>query len=207
MSGKTVGPWTSVNNCETWTDTTKMGLAVDRLGRKSQNPADYERLDNLDGTLFYVIDPASAEFEKVATTQIGRLSGVVGAVLNAQGRHLVVANLVGCPTVNFAANGPAWVGLSVTNRLTAKVADVVAGRMLTVDGKLTLGEDAVVAFDGAGKQMKNGKTYPIVTATGGIVGVPQLTADGDANYRLSLSADGKTLYAEYQHPGLLLLIR
>ena len=207
VSGRTVGPWSSVNNCETWTDKTKMGLAVDRLGRNSREPNDYERLDNLDGTLFFTLDLASTEFAELATTHVGCLSGVNDAVLNAQGRRLVVDSLVGCPTVNFAANGPDWEGLVVTNRLTAKVADVVAGRKLTVDGKLTLGPDAVIAFDGIGKFMKGGVSYPIVTATGGITGVPQVAAEEAANYRLTLSADGKTLSAEYQHPGLLLFIR
>lgn len=207
VSGRTVGPWSSVNNCATWTDTAKMGLAVDRLGRKSQDPADYERLDNLDGTLFYVVDPASAEFTEVATTQIGRLSGVDGAVLNAPNRRLVVGELVGCPTVNFAANGPDWEGLVVANRLTATVEDVVADRKLTVDGKLSLGPDAVIAFDGIGKSMKCGNSYPLASATGGITGVPRLAPDDESNYRLTLSTDGKTLSVVRIPTGTQVIIR
>ena len=47
----------------------------------------------------------------------------------------------------------------------------------------------------------------LVSATDGIAGVPKLATDGDANYKLTLSPDGKTLSAEYQHPGLMLLLK
>ena len=207
VAGKTVGPKDSVVHYPAWNGTTKLGLAYDRLGRKSEDPDDYERLDNSDGTLFTVLLPTSPEYAEKAMLRIERLSGVDGAVLNAPRRRLVVENLVGCPTVNFAASGLSFEGLEVTDRLTARVADLLAGKKLTVDGKLTLGDDAVIAFDGIGKQLKNGETYALVSATDGIVGVPKLATDGDANYKLTLSADGKTLSAEYQHPGLILLIK
>ncbi len=207
VSGKTVGPWSSVNNCATWTDETKMGLAVDRLGRKSQNPDDYERLDNLDGTLFYVVDPASAEFEEIATTQIGRLAGVDGAVLNAQGRRLVVADLVGCPAVNFAANGQVWEGLTITNRLTAKAADQVVGKVLTVDGKVTLGADAVIAFDDPDGQLQTGNSYPVISTTGGITGEARVSEGVGKRCRFVLSADGKSLSVFVIPTGTQVIIR
>ena len=211
VSGRTVGPKSSVKTCATWTDKTKMGLVYDRLGRLSNNPDDYERLvETGNGALFTLTDPSTPAYaalkERTTVRRMERLSGTAGAVLDAPSRHLVVRMLKGCPEVKTASSWLAEAGLSVTETFVARAADLAAGHGLVTDGKLDFAEGCTFALEGEFDALK-GQTSVVATAAKGIQGLPVMTGDVAAQFRLVKSEDGKTLSLEYIPNGTLVIFR
>ncbi|HNX36637.1 MAG TPA: hypothetical protein PKM57_18595 [Kiritimatiellia bacterium] len=210
VSGKTVGPYSTVKSCTTWTDATKMGLVYDRLGRLSNDPANYERLVNsADGELFTLTDKATAEYtalrEKTTARHLERLSGTSGAILNAVSRRLIVQELVGCPEVNTASDWLDEAGMTVTDSFTAQVTDLADGRHFTTDGKLIFDVGTTFELEGDVKPLKGAKTI-LATAANGIQGIPTVTGETALYFKVSKSADTKTLYLEYVSRGTMVTI-
>ena len=211
LSGRTVGPKVSVKTCATWTDKTKMGLVYDRQGRLSNNPDDYERLvETGNGALFTLTDPSTPAYaalkERTTVRRMERLSGTAGAVLDAPSRQLIVRMLKGCPEVKTASSWLAEAGLSVTETFVARAADLAAGHGVVTDGKLDFAEGATFALEGEFDALK-GKTSVVATAAKGIQGLPVVTGDAAAQFRLVKSEDGKTLSLEYIPNGTLVIFR
>jgi len=211
VSGTKVGPNATVKSCSTWTDHSKFGLVYDRLGRKSNDPANYERLVNTeDGALFTLTDPLTADYvalkAKLTDRSVERMIGHPGSVLNARGRRFRVETLVGCPTVNIATDWVADAGLTVTDSLTARTADILAMRHLTTDGTLAFDAGARVSLEGELRTLKPGD-YVLAVAGQAIETLPQLAAELEEDYRLVLSNDGKTLFLRRLPRGLVILVR
>lgn len=211
VSGITVGPNSTVKSCPTWTDATKMGLVYDCLGRMSNDPANYERLINsADGDLFTLTDRASAEFtalrEKTTVRHLERLSGTSGAILNAVSRRLIVQELAGCPEVHLASDWFDEAGVAVTNLFTARVTDLTAGHYFATDAQLIFDAGTTFELMGDVQPLKGAKTI-LATAANGIQGVPTVTGETAKHFRVSKSADTKTLYLEYVSRGTMVLIR
>ncbi len=211
VSGRAVGPNSSVKSCATWTDKTKMGLVYDRMGRNSTNPDDYERLINsAGGNLFTLTDPSTPAYaalkERTTVRRMERLSGTTGAVLDAPSRQLIVRMLKGCPEVKTASSWLAEAGLCVTETFVARAVDLAAGHGLVTDGKLDFAEGCTFALEGEFDALK-GKTSVVATAAKGIQGLPVVTGDAAAQFRLVKSEDGKTLSLEYIPNGTLVIFR
>ena len=211
VSGRAVGPNSSVKSCATWTDKTKMGLVYDRMGRNSTNPDDYERLINsAGGNLFTLTDPSTPAYaalkERTTVRRMDRLSGTAGAVLDAPSRQLIVRMLKGCPEVKTASSWLAEAGLSVTETFVSRAADLAAGHGFVTDGKLDFAEGCTFALDGEFDALK-GQTSVVATAAKGIQGLPTVTGDAAAQFRLVKSEDGKTLSLEYIPNGTLVIFR
>ena len=207
VSGYEVGP----NNTTTWTDSTKKGLVYDRLGRNSENSDDYERLINSeDGNLFTLTDPSTPAYaalkERTTVRRMERLSGTVGAILEAPSRQLIVRMLKGCPKVNTASTWLAEAGLFVTESFMAHASDLAAGHGLVTDGKLDFAEGCTFALEGEFDALK-GRTSVVATAAKDIQGLPVVTGDAAAQFRLVKSQDGKTLSLEYIPNGTLVIFR
>ena len=207
VSGRTVGP----NNTQTWTDPMKKGLVYDRLGRNSDNSDDYERLINFaSGSLFTLTDPSTPAYaalkERTTVRRMERLSGTVGAILEAPSRQLIVRMLKGCPKVNTASSWLAEAGLFVTESFKAHASDLAAGHGLVTDGKLDFAEGCTFALEGEFDALK-GKTSVVATAEKGIQGLPVVTGDAAEQFRLVKSEDGKTLSLEYIPNGTLIIFR
>jgi len=211
VSGTTVGPNATVKSCATWTDKSKFGLVYDRLGRKSNDPANYERLVNTeDGALFTMTDPSNADYAalkaKLTDRSVERMVGHPGSVLNARGRRFSVGALVGCPTVNVATDWVSDAGLTVTGSLTARTADILAARHLTTDGTLTFGAGTLVSLDGDLRAFRPGD-YVLAVAGQTIETLPQLATELKENFALVLSDDGKTLFLRRLRRGCVILFR
>lgn len=98
----------------------------------------------------------------------------------------------------------------VTETLKLAKADIAAGKTLAVAGKLTLtGASLELLGDEALARPPKAlnKTYTLVTAEGGIEGVPKLPMELDSGkWRLVLSDDGKSLLLTYGS-GFMLIAR
>ena len=211
VSGRTVGPNGSVKSCSTWTDKTKMGLVYDRMGRNSTNPDDYERLINsASGNLFTLTVPSTPAYaalkERTTVRRMERLSGTVGAILEAPSRQLIVRMLKGCPKVKTASSWLAEAGLFVKESFVARAADLAAEHGLVTDGKLDFAEGCTFALEGEFDALKGG-TSVVATAAKGIQGLPVVTGDAAEQFRLVKSEDGKTLSLEYIPNGTLIIFR
>lgn len=211
VSGGTVGPYSTVKSCPTWTDTTKMGLVYDRLGRMSNDPANYERLINsADGDLFTLTDTASAEYTAMradlTVRRFQRLSGASGAILNAVSRRLIVQELVGCPEVNLASDWFDEAGVSVTDLFTARVTDLAAGHHFATDAQLVFDAGTTFELMGDVQPLKGAKTI-LATAANGIQGIPTVTGETALYFKVSKSADAKTLHLEYIPRGTMVIFR
>ncbi len=211
VSGITVGPNSTVKSCPTWTDTTKMGLVYDRLGRMSNDPANYERLINSeDGDLFTLTDTASAEFTalraELTVRHLERLSGTSGAILNAVSRRLIVQELAGCPEVHLASDWFDEAGVAVTDLFAAWVTDLTAGHHFATDAQLVFDAGTTFELTGDVQPLKGAKTI-LATAAKGIQGIPTVTGETALYFKVSKSADAKTLYLEYVSRGTMVIFR
>ena len=113
------------------------------------------------------------------------------------GSSYAFAQLEGWPTL-------AGSGLTVMDGWTFPGEEVGVGAF-SLGGKLTFGATAEISFaDAKPAKAFRGKWVTLGTAEGGIEGLP---ASPSERWTLAVDADGKTLKAIYNGPGLILLLR
>lgn len=168
------------------------GFKVDRQGRDSFNPANYDDLvDPGDGSLFTVTATDDGVFPTDTTLNVADGATVA---LGAQSQQ-IVAELAGAGTV---ASG----SLRPTGTWTLDADDFKAGRHLTLaDGALDLSAVTELAFVNAA-DLPLHRTYVIAEASGGFTGdMTALTAQmkglPKGAWRLSVSSSGKQLRLVY----------
>lgn len=140
----------------------------------------------------------SDAYSDVATVApaFGKMSFAPWTQFNLNGRDYTMSDLGGVPAV-LGGN------LTVTGKWTLSADEVRSeGGRMTVDGQLTFGAEAVLDLSPGFRRGVN----PIVTATGGIVGLPTLSqASVEQGWRLLPSPDGKSLSIVRQ--GMILMIK
>lgn len=97
-------------------------------------------------------------------------------------------------------------GLTVTDTWSVSGADLAAGKKLSCGPELTFADGAELEIVGGKALRKSGKVT-IAESDLPIVGLPTVGSTDGSVFELSKSADGRKLFLEYVHPGLLLLIR
>ena len=157
-----------------------------------------------DGLLFTRDPRAPEDFtaEELASTRtkIADLAMSGGAVLDLSGSPLFIKSLEGAGSIT---NGD----LTVKERWTVGYSEI-AGGGLCLDGALTFAEGATVAYDGEGVRLSHDRPVErtLVTADGGITGSPTFTSEGGI-WRMSRSANGKSLLATYYPAGTKFILR
>lgn len=161
----------------------------------------WEKLvDPGDGSVFTIDLPS--EFA-AQTVTVPALAFGEDATLELAGWNLVTTNLSGFGAVSneTATEASPESALSVNGVWTISGTDVRAGKKLITDRAVVFGNGATVEL-AEPKAAVSGTDYVILTAEGGITGLP--TCEG---IKLSLSADGKSLVLHRDGPGLVLIFR
>ena len=94
----------------------------------------------------------------------------------------------------------------IVDSWTVSMADVAANCTMSVGGELWFGDDAVLAVaNPRAHKVSTPESFTIVTAEGGIEGMPSL--DAPVNFSLDKSADGKSLVLVQRPAGMLVIIQ
>ena len=199
-------------NNANWTN--GWAFAVCKTSLTSEDPADFEPLaDPGDGSVLRCALENTTHWTELGEAwsneyfSVERLTAAAGTTLGLGNRRLHAARLEGVTTIEGRTGGTfRQPGLTVTDTWSVSGADLAAGKKLSCGPELTFADGAQLEIVGGKALRKNGKVT-IAESDLPIVGLPTVVSTDGSVFELSKSADGKTLYAEFQHPGLLLFIR
>ena len=210
-SGQQPGPYSTydqvriygnIKNIEKWSPPN--ALMFNRTGVCTLNSADYQQLvDPGDGSLLTWGLPGTTDAVPGTDAPLSDVNPRFDTVRFAPGTG---ANLGGFGwTFEDIGGLPTLIGGNVAVKGTWTLAESdIKENLFSVSGRLTFAEGAKIAF--TGKRRSSDFSEPVVlgTATDGIVGVPTCTSD---RWSVSVSSDGKSLIAEHQPKGLILIFR
>ena len=168
-----------------------------------------ELKDTSDRGLFFTSDVyGENEEDKITEGQpvFDELKFAQGTVFDLDGNSLYNAkNITGSPVVTNA------VVFGITNNWTICAADFPADddtvqHPMTVDGKLVFAEDATFSIDDETAIARSQSGLVVATATGGIVGTPQLAPGHTKMWKLVVSEDGKEIKL-YPGSGMFVILQ
>ena len=92
--------------------------------------------------------------------------------------------------------------LGITKKLSASVADMTGGAVLSVTNEVSFaaGSKVVIEGDASVLATADGAEYAVLRAEGGISGMPTVAGEARRHFRLRKSADGRTLKLVYADP-------
>ena len=108
--------------------------------------------------------------------------------------------------MNLASDWFDEAGVSVTDLFTARVTDLAAGHHFATDAQLVFDAGTTFELIGDVQPLMGAKTI-LATAANGIQGIPTVTGETALYFKVSKSADTKTLHLEYVSRGTMVLIR
>ena len=199
-------------NNANWTN--GWAFAVSRTSLTSEDPADFEPLaDPGDGSVLRCALENTTHWTELGEAwsndylAVERLTGAAGATLGLGNRRLRVTRVEGVPTVEGRTDGTfRQPGLTVTDTWSVSGADLAAGKKLSCGPELAFVDGATLEIVGGRALRKSGKVT-VAESDLPIVGLPTVVSPDGSEFELTKSADGRKLFLEYVHPGLLLLIR
>lgn len=182
---------------------------------KRQEDADWEiPVETGDGTLFRVAtgraEMAEIGFDFPYAIRLANATFGSGARLDVGGWDVEIGNMTGVPTVVNAAGSEAGNAFTVTGKWLVPGAALAGNTKMTYDRALTFGAASILGFDDA-KAVRRayGNTLSLLETTEAFEGMPTPVADaqGVLRWKLVKGADGRTLTADYQAPGLMLIFK
>ena len=187
------------------------GFVIDKQGRGSTNPADYElALDPGDGSLF------TRSINEADLPHFGDMHFAAGTTLDVNGNAYVAPVVSGWPTVvSTAEDASAAPSLTITNNFVVNAADLAVGNppKMTVTIPLSFGETGGVMVTNLANLAYGHYTIAEVTGennaitlTGPATLRSRCVFDVDNRWAVNLSADGTKLMLEPQ-AGLKIFIR
>ena len=185
-----------------------MGFMWDPNGRNSTNIVDYiQAYDPGDGSVFTVTTNGVLPETLSLRPHFPQMRFAAGTYLDANGADVATGDLTGAPTVTNSSAYFQDFTFSVTNSWTVPAADLAAGAVLDVRGKLAFGPSVTLSVTDFA-ELPRAESRVIARATAGIEGLPAFTPPGThpARWRYRKMADGRELRLDYC-AGTALLLR
>ena len=179
------------------------GIMIDRLGRGSKHRDDYAEIaDTGDGDFLTQGNTPDVVTRSMPITVETLVATGDVATVDFDSCDYALASAVGYPAVVRCGN------LTIAESLIVG-RGAYDDRAMSADGQVTFASGAKVVVDFGGRFRPTAESVTILTAADGITGEPTLELAGAprGTFTLRKSADGKTLYLDYEPDGLMLIFR
>lgn len=169
-----------------------MGFMWDPLGRGSTNIVDYvQAYDPGDGSVFSITTNGVLPEALALCPQFPAMRFARGTYFDVNGVNFETGDLEGVPTVTNSSALFTDCTFSVTNSWTVSAADLAAGSVLDVSGKLVFGANVTLTItDFAELPRTRSEPRVLARAVAGIEGMPLFTPPGAYPAHLLKSPDG-----------------
>ena len=179
------------------------GIMIDRLGRGSKHRDDYvEIADTGDGDFLTQGNTPDVVTRSMPISVETLVATGDVATVDFDSCDYALTSAVGYPAVVRCGN------LTIAESLTVG-RGAYDDKAMSADGQVTFASGAKVVVDFGGRFRPTAESVTILTAADGITGEPTLELAGAPRgaFTLRKSADGKTLYLDYEPDGLMLIFR
>ena len=190
----------------TW-NVANRGFMWDPHGRNSTNIVDYiQAYDPGDGSVFTVTTNGVLPETLSLRPNFPQMRFAAGTYLDANGADVATGDLMGAPMVTNSSAFFQDFTFSVTNSWTVPAADLAAGAVLDVHGKLAFGPDVALSITDFA-ELPHVESRVIARAAA-IEGMPAFTPNvaHPARWRFRKTPDGRELRLDYAC-GLKMIIR
>lgn len=186
-----------------------LGVAYDPLGRGSENPNDYRKLEDPgDGSLFTLLADGSVPENDPAILSAGRIKFAVGTRFGLGGNLLKVGVLDGLGAFVEGDGIPvSSEPILVTDAWKVSGFELAAGNSLSSVRPLIFGEGARLELTES-SSLQSRQTYTLTANFSPLSPIPTLVRDAEADGRsFVLRKEGSSLFLDVVPAGLLIFIR